>query len=488
MGGVGHVPVDRYGRPVGDGRYRRSPDEDEARARPGESRAPRDPRSRDPRSRDPRGQRYGDPRSGDPRQERYGDPGRERYGEAQYGDPRGADPRYRGGSRSGGSQSAGPGYADPGYADRGYADRGYEGAGYAEPGYADRGYRDGRAADPGYGDPRVADPGYREAEYGGGARYADRAADEDSAYYRKTYPDDRASSADRSAGRHRAGARTYARAASRRRTLPLWQEIPLLLIIAFVLATVIKTFVVQAFYIPSGSMEQTLLVSDRVLVNKFVYDTREPRRGEVVVFRGTDSWAPESGFTQNTGTLATAGRMLGGLIGAAPPDEKDFVKRVIGTSGDVVQCCDANGRVEVNGSPLVEPYVFEDDPIKERPFGPVTVPQGRLFMMGDHRSRSADSREYLNDQWRGTIPVNAVIGQAYATAWPASRWGLLQEPDTFSNVPTALGEKRHTARPVGASALLVVPVLFGPFGLLWSRRAPRWLLRPDSRRRRRLRW
>ncbi|MFG1923671.1 signal peptidase I [Cryptosporangium sp. NPDC048952] len=418
-----------------------------------------DPRSVDPRAADPRSV---DPRAAHPRSV----------------DPRSADPR-----------AAGPAYGEPRY----------EESRYGDPRYGDAGHVDQRYADQAYADPRSPEPQRYPEEQRYAAepepqRYVEEqryAAEEDSAYYRKTYGSSRTSSAAASAGRHRAGARPYARSTSsgRRRTLPLWQEIPLLLIIAFVLATVIKTFVVQAFYIPSGSMENTLLVSDRVLVNKFVYDTREPRRGEVVVFRGTDSWVPENGVPQNTGTLATAGRMLGGLIGAAPPDEKDFVKRVIGTGGDVVQCCDKDGRVEVNGMPLVEPYIFEDDPINERPFGPVTVPAGRLFMMGDHRSRSADSRVYLSDQWRGTIPVDAVIGQAYATAWPASRWGLLQEPDTFSNVPTALGEKPHTvARPAGATALLVLPVLFGPFGLLWSRTPLGWLLRPDSRRRRRLRW
>ncbi|GAA3391092.1 signal peptidase I [Cryptosporangium minutisporangium] len=425
----------------------------------------------------------------------------DRYGEPYRDDRYGAD-RY-----------ADSGYPDPRYGDPRAGDRGYRDAGQGDAGYADERYRDPYGypirrveADPyGEADPyRQADPyrdrdPYREPDRRRGpdrSREADRyAAEDDSAYYRQTRATDRKpasadrSSADRSAaGRHRAGARPYA-GRERRRTLPLWQEIPLLLIIAFVLATVIKTFVVQAFYIPSGSMEQTLLVSDRVLVNKFVYDMREPRRGEVVVFRGTDSWAPESGIPQDSGTLATVGRMLGGLIGAAPPDEKDFVKRVIGVGGDTVQCCDANGRVEVNGVPLVEPYVFEDTPIAQRPFGPVTVPRGRLFMMGDHRVASADSRVYLNDQWRGTIPVDAVIGQAYATAWPASRWGLLQAPDTFSNVPTALGDpSRGEARPTGAVALVVLPILFGPFGGVCAGRAPRWLLRPDSRRRRRLRW
>lgn len=259
--------------------------------------------------------------------------------------------------------------------------------------------------------------------------------------------------------------------------------------IAFVLATVTKTFVIQAFFIPSGSMEQTLLVKDRVLVNKFVYDMHEPRRGDVVVFRGTDSWAPETDVDAGNGVLAKATQILGGFVGAAPPDEKDFVKRIIGVGGDVVQCCDSAGRVEVNGVGLVEPYVYQDDPINERSFGPVTVPAGRLFMMGDHRSVSADSRVYLSDQWKGTIPVSDIIGQAYATAWPATRWGLLGSPNTFSNIPSALGDgTRAPPGPAGAAAPAALPFLFGPLSMLLAGRAPRWSLRPDSRRRRRLRW
>lgn len=334
-------------------------------------------------------------------------------------------------------------------------------------------------------------PGYSTAEDDAYGRTPRPAPAQDASYGRPIRP---APPSRATAGRHRAGARPAAR--GRRRSLPLWQEVPLLLMIAFVLATLIKTFLVQAFFIPSGSMEQTLLVRDRVLVNKFVYDMRGPRRGEVVVFRGTDSWAPETGVSTNSGMLATAGRMIGGLVGAAPPDEKDFVKRVIGVGGDTVECCDSAGRVVVNGVGLVEPYVYQDNPLAERAFGPVTVPAGRLFMMGDHRVASADSRIYLGDQWRGTIPVEAVIGQAYATAWPANRWGLLQTPATFADVPTALGDpastpggsRRAPPRPTGAAALVVLPVLLGPLGGVCVGRVPRWLLRPDSRRHRRLRW
>ena len=127
-----------------------------------------------------------------------------------------------------------------------------------------------------------------------------------------------------------------------RRSMPLWQELPLLLVVAFCLAVLIRTFLVQAFFIPSGSMEQTLLVGDRVLVNKVVYDVRTPERGEVVVFRGTDKWAPEN--PEATGArglvLAGIGRTIGDLVGVSRPGEKDFIKRVIGLPGDRVACCD----------------------------------------------------------------------------------------------------------------------------------------------------
>jgi signal peptidase I len=288
--------------------------------------------------------------------------------------------------------------------------------------------------------------------------------------------------------RHRASSRAEIRS-NRRRGLPIWQEIPLLLMIAFVLATVIKTFVVQAFFIPSGSMEQTLLIKDRVLVNKFVYDMHPPRRGDVVVFRGPATWAPENQVSAAKGVVGKAAQVLGGFVGAAPPDEKDFVKRIIAVGGDKVQCCDRDGRVMVNGVSLTEPYIYQDDPIDERAFGPVTVPAGRLFMMGDHRSDSADSRVYLKDQFSGTVPVSDVIGQAFARAWPVTRWTLLESPETFSDVPTALGEgKRAPPAPLGAAAPAALPFLFGPLAVAFVGRAPRWSLRPESRRRRRLRW
>jgi signal peptidase I len=216
-------------------------------------------------------------------------------------------------------------------------------------------------------------------------------------------------------------------------------------LIAFSLALLIKTFLLQAFFIPSGSMERTLLVKDRVLVNKIVYDFRQPQRGEVIVFRGVDSWAPETTTPPPTGLVAKATRSVGGLVGLAEPDEKDFIKRVIGTPGDVVQCCDAQGRLMVNGKPLDETkYLFEDD---HRVFGPITVPEGRLFVMGDHRGNSQDSRAYITDQFKGTVPIDQVIGRAFVKVWPVARWGGLSVPDVWGDVPLAGSSPQVQGQP-----------------------------------------
>src|SRR3954468_1569699 len=122
----------------------------------------------------------------------------------------------------------------------------------------------------------------------------------------------------------------------RRKEMPLWQELPLLLVVAFCLAVLIRTFLVQAFYIPSKSMEKTLLVGDRVLVNKVVYDVRDPVRGEVLVFRGTDNWAPEVSEPISNSFAAKLGRTVGDLVGVSRPGERDFIKRVIALPGDKV--------------------------------------------------------------------------------------------------------------------------------------------------------
>jgi|SRR4051794_2472114 signal peptidase I len=257
----------------------------------------------------------------------------------------------------------------------------------------------------------------------------------------------------------------------------LLRELPVLLLIAFVLALVVKTFFVQAFFIPSGSMEQTLhgcagCTGDRVLVNKVPYWFGEPEPGDVVVFKGPDTWTPEISVAEPENWVTGALLWLGRAVGVAPPGEDDFVKRVIAVGGQTVQCCDPEGRVMVDGEPLEEPYIFENTPIESRAFGPVTVPEGRLWVMGDHRSASADSRSHVGDQYGGTIGVDDVIGKAALIVWPISRFGLIDSPDIQGTEAAAAASSGAPVSAVTASA--VAPWAIGLAGAVpvaaWRRR------------------
>lgn len=225
----------------------------------------------------------------------------------------------------------------------------------------------------------------------------------------------------------------------RRKSMPLWQELPLLLVVAFCLAVLIRTFLMQAFYIPSGSMEDTLLVGDRVLVNKVVYEFRDPQRGEVIVFKGPENWtAIENRVDPGAGFFSKLGRTVGDLIGISQPGEKDFIKRVIGVPGDEVSCCDSEGRIYVNGVAIDEPYVSRNSTRGQpspkncgtRDFAPVKVDPGMIFVLGDHRRVSQDSR------CQGLVPIDNVIGKAMAIVTPFDRWGSLARQEVFDEVPT----------------------------------------------------
>lgn len=171
----------------------------------------------------------------------------------------------------------------------------------------------------------------------------------------------------------------------------------------------VSQFVAQPYEVPSGSMENTLRVGDRVLVNKLAYRFGgTPRRGDVIVFDGKDS------FTQSSGT--------------------DYVKRVIGVGGDRVTCCDARGRLLVNGHPIDEGYLRPGDVPSQVAFD-IVVPDGRLWVMGDHRDDSRDSRDHLGDPGGGTVPVGRVIGRAEWIAWPVGHWTRLRRPAVFAAVP-----------------------------------------------------
>lgn len=255
------------------------------------------------------------------------------------------------------------------------------------------------------------------------------------------------------------------RARRRRRPLPLWQELPLLLTVTFCLAVLIRTFLLQVFFIPSGSMTETLVVGDRVLVNKVVYDVRDPARGEVVVFRGPQRWAAQLDDEPDPGFLRRLTATLGGLVGAGGPGEKDFIKRVIGLPGDRVSCCDEQGRVLVNGIAINEPYVWRDSPLdlppnpgecRARRFDEVVVPPGQLFVLGDNRLVSQDAR------CQGPVPIDNVVGRAVGVVWPSSRWGALSTPEVFENVPAPAGSPVSGPPPVGPSpdggVLLLLPL------------------------------
>jgi signal peptidase I len=209
------------------------------------------------------------------------------------------------------------------------------------------------------------------------------------------------------------------------------RELPVTLVIALLISLVIKTFLLQAFLIPSESMEDTLLVHDRVLVNKLADKPDEIHRGDIVVFRDPGGWLPADAGGEGGFRAAIHNALV--FVGVAPSTSaRDLVKRVIGVGGDRIACCDSEKRVTVNGVPLSEPYLFPAD--RAAPSAAefsVRVPQDRIWVMGDHRSESADSRFHLGDPGGGFVPVDDVVGRAFARVWPLGRAGWLKAPATF---------------------------------------------------------
>ncbi len=212
-----------------------------------------------------------------------------------------------------------------------------------------------------------------------------------------------------------------------------FRELPILVLVAFLLAFLLRTFVLQVFFIPSSSMEPTLRIDDRMVVEKVTFRFREPRRGDVVVFEGED---------EPLGVPLTGGdrfvQAVGQFLGVIPTSARDFVKRVIAVGGDEVRIDE--GQVFVNDVALDEPYVVFGD---EDTYGPVTVPEDELFFLGDNRPNSSDSRRSL-----GFIREDSVVGRAVVIIWPLEHWDTLTDVHHDLDASQAHGEPGEVVEAV----------------------------------------
>jgi len=201
------------------------------------------------------------------------------------------------------------------------------------------------------------------------------------------------------------------------------REFPILVIVALAVSLVIKTFLVQFFYIPSGSMENTLQINDRVAVNKVPFLSQSIHRGDVVVFRDPANWLPEP-YAQSQNSIIEKVKEGFVLVGILPNPAKQYlVKRVIGVAGDDIVAKD--GVITINGKTTSEPYIFAGNKPSEMDFN-VTVPSGKVWVMGDHRGASADSRYHQDDVNNGFVPVSKITGRAFAVIWPVKNFGIIE--------------------------------------------------------------
>ena len=210
----------------------------------------------------------------------------------------------------------------------------------------------------------------------------------------------------------------------------LLREFPILVVVALALSIVIKTFLVQFFIIPSGSMENTLQINDRVAVNKLPVIGKSINRGDVVVFRDPDNWLPEPYSADQNRVIAMVKDALV-AVGVLPNPAKQYlVKRVIGVAGDKVECCSKGKKLMINGIEIDEPYIFAGNVASESNFN-VTVPAGKLWVMGDHRGASSDSRFHQDDINNGMVPTAKVTGKVIGIIWPFKNLSFV---DSFSSL------------------------------------------------------
>ncbi|QIM16738.1 signal peptidase I [Leucobacter insecticola] len=218
------------------------------------------------------------------------------------------------------------------------------------------------------------------------------------------------------------------------------RDLIIILVVAFLVSFLLKTFLVRSFYIPSPSMEQTLMVNDRILVNQLVPDVVGVQRGDIVVFKDPGGWLHPSGNLPPQGFE----KVLQAVGLAADTSDEYVVKRVIGIGGDRVSCCDAQGRVMVNGVPIDEPYAVIPQGEKRASAidFDVTVPEGSVWVMGDNRYASKDSRYNQDQPGKGFVPEDEIVGRAFVLNWPLNRFSWLGTPEgTFTGVEEAKTSK-----------------------------------------------
>lgn len=287
------------------------------------------------------------------------------------------------------------------------------------------------------------------------------------------------------AGMPKRGKRRRRHAKRRGDGAALVRELPVLIGVALILALLIKTFLVQAFYIPSDSMENTLKVGDRVLVNKLGSYFGSVDRGQVVVFKDPGGWLGDDEGGSDGNPFLHGIKSVFVFVGLLPSDnERDLIKRVIGIPGDRVKCCDGKGRITVNGVALNESYVFPGNTPSDLTFD-ITIPDGRLWVMGDHRAVSADSRLHMGDPGGGTIPADNVIGRAFVIVWPLGRAATLPVPDTYHQKALAAsgaGAPLELVASLGAGSplLLGLSIAIPLSAYRLRRRSSRFLIRGNK--------
>lgn len=215
------------------------------------------------------------------------------------------------------------------------------------------------------------------------------------------------------------------------------RDILFIFLAALLISFLIKTFLIRSFYIPSDSMNSTLIQQDRIIVNQLEPGLIPIEHGDVVVFRDPGNWLPVRTDVPVNGFVGAVDAVLG-FVGLSAPDSNDhLIKRVIGLPGDTVKCCNDFGQITVNGIPLEEPYILLPNGVTKatRDNFEVTVPAGKLWVMGDNRYNSADSAYHRNDPTGGFVPISNLVGRALLISWPVDRWTWLDNyPVTFRDV------------------------------------------------------